>query len=678
MTIRSAILLLAGLAIIVGSNARAQSGDWVVKSAPFRAKIQLQEAPKNAEAGVAVELPDFGGSRADLADAVLVDSEGTAQPLAPVWRGSGQHAILLAKELIPGKDYTVYFGGQTARQSQTWAPKTSLLLETRRLPAKPGIDSWQGMETTWRTAPAVDGAGFVDKIYLAGNAFGADAGFASHFTGWLVTPEAGDIEFYTLSSDASFVLVNDKPALEWPGIHSPDANPKTMRSKSAAGASGLTKIDYYQAKVGTGGSAAVLGWRKNGKFEAVPKAAWLHPGTARVTKLEDARGWPLPLIRTEYNSYLGYGGNWFFDVTCAADIPPDWTAEWQFEDGAVFPGTKCRRIIVGGLPQFVTLKLRRGSDTVAGTKRLVFPDNIRAASVKTPADLASAFSLLDKETPDQLSQATLEAVLALLVDFADDEHVAKFARPWLRKNPPPTNPLWLPAQMASLRALGQNDPRKALEEAARINPAARKLHAQSFSLFELDLMVFALRDASAEDLARRIAFETHDPEVATLAKIRIGDLCRLTNRIQPAIEQYQSVQKQIADETGGRKVPAQDRAFSIAVEDLLENGLRSEAADKLRQWELLHPMAKFDSDFLLLRARMLNAFGRWSEALVELDSFKNVQPESAYEIDADFRRAEALSALGKVDEAKAIWKDISNKYPHHELAAPSKALLAKP
>ncbi|MEI8312973.1 MAG: tetratricopeptide repeat protein, partial [Verrucomicrobiota bacterium] len=238
--------------------------------------------------------------------------------------------------------------------------------------------------------------------------------------------------------------------------------------------------------------------------------------------------------------------------------------------------------------------------------------------------------------------------------------------------------LWLPAQMACLRALAQSDPRKALEEVKRIDPAARKLFPQIFPIYELDLLVFSLRDASAEDLARRIAFESHDAEVATLAKIRIGDLYRLTGRIKPAIEQYQSVQKQISDETGGRKVPAQDRAYSIAVEDLLENGLRIEAAEKLRKWELGHPMAKFDSDFLLLRGRMLNAFGRWSEALVELDSFKNVQPDSPYEIDADFQRAEALNSLGKTDEAQNIWKDISTKYPRHELAGPSKARLAKP
>ena len=677
MTIRPAAVLFAGFAFLMSLDALAQSREWAVKGSPFRATIRLQESPKKSDAGVAIELPDFGGGRTDLGDVVLLDSEGVAQPVAAIWRGNGQRSILLAKELAAGKDYAVYFGGQTDRQPRTWTPKTSLLLETRRLPAKPKIDSWQEMETTWRTAPAVDGAGFVSSIYAAGNAFGADAGFASHFTGWLVTPDGGDIVFYTLSSDASFVLVNDKPAVEWPGIHLPDANLKNMRSKSAPCSLGFTKIDYYQAKIGAGG-VAVLGWQKNGRFEAVPPAAWVHPGISRILKLDDARGWPLPLATVVCNSFLGYGGSWFFDIECSTDIPPEWTAEWEFEDGGVFSGSKCRRIVVDIQPQFVTLRLRRGNDVTAGMKCLAFPANLRAASVNNPADLASYLGLLDKLTPSRLSQGMLEAVLPLLVDFADDGRIAQFAAAWLRKNPSPDNPLWLPAQMAVLHALAQGDPRKALEEMRRIDPAARKKYRQLFSQYELDLLVFSLRDASAEDFARRIAFEAPDSEAATLAKIRIGDLYRLTGRIKPAVEQYQSVQKNVADETNGRKVPAQDRASSIAVEDLLESGSRNEAADKLREWELRHPMAKFDSNFLLLRARTLNAFGRWSEALTELDSFKSIQPDSPCEIDADFYRAEALSALGKTDEAKKIWRDISTNYPRHELAGPSKAKLAKP
>jgi len=678
MTIRP--VFVAGLAFFMGLSALAQSADWVIKGAPFRARIRLQEPPKYPDAGVAIELPDFGGSRADLADAVLVDSEGAPQPLAAIWRGAGQQAILLAKTLSAGKDYAVYFGGQTAHQPRTWTPKTSLLLETRRLPAKPKIGSWQELEESWRTAPAVDGVGFVSTIYTAGNAFGANADFASHYSGWLVTPEGGNILFYTLSSDASFVLVNDKLALDWPGIHSPAADLKTVRSKEVPCSPGLTKIDYYQAKIGGGESAAVLGWQRNGKFEAVPPDAWVHPGSIKILRLEDARGWPVPLISVGFHSYLGYGGSWFFDVECAApaDLPPEWMAEWHFEDGAVFAGTKCQRVLVGATPQLVTMTLRRGNDVTTGMNRVVFPDNPTEASVRNPGDLAWYLGLLDKETPSKLSQPTLDAVLPLLIDFADSERIAKFAAAWLRKNHPPSDPLWLPAQMACLHTLEQNNPRKALEEMRRLDPAARKKYAQVFPLYELDVLVFLLRDASAEDLARRIGFEDPESETAALAKIRIGDLYRLTGRIKPAVDQYQSVQKAIADETGGRKLPAQDRAYSITVEDLLERGLRSEAAEKLREWELRHPMAKFGSDFLLLRARMLNAFGRWVEALVELDSFKKVQPDSPYEIDADFHRAEALSALGKTDEAQKIWKDISTRYPHHELAAPSKARLAKP
>ena len=662
------------------AEASAQSGGWAVKGAPYRAAIRLQDAPKAAEAGVAIELPDFGGSRPDLQDAVLVDSQGASQPIAPVWRGDGQQALLLAKDLAAGKDYFVYFGGQTSRQPPIWTPKISLLLETRRLPADPKIATWQDMEKTWRSSPAVDGAGFVSSIYCAGNAFGEGSDFASHFTGWLATPDGGDIVLYTLSSDASFVLANDRTALEWPGVHSPAADLKTVHSASVPCSPGFTKIDYYQAKIGASESASVLGWQKKGKFEAIPKEAWLHPGTAQIVKIENARGGPVPLISARYNSYIGYGGYWLSDVECSAppDLPPDWTAEWKFEDGTIFSGLKCERVLVGTKTQAVTLKLRRGNEVTEAVKRLVSPENLREASVKNPADLALYLSLIDKENPSLLAQPTLDALLPLLLDFADNARIARVAAIWLGKKHPPADDLAFRAQMACYQALAQIDPRKALEELRRLDPNARKKFPQLFALYELELRVFNLRDPSAEDLARRIVFDFPESETATLAKIRTGDLFRLTNRIKPAIDQYRSIQKSIADETGGRKLPAQDRAHSITVENLLESGQRREAADKLRTWELAHPMAKFEGDFLLLRARMLNAFGRWAEALVELDSFKNIQRDTPYEIDADFYRAEALRALGKTDEARKIWKDIVTRYPRHELAAPSKAQLLKP
>ena len=138
----------AGLGVLVfvmvtGGKCHAGDGPWLVRDAPYRAMVTLGEAPKIPDAGVLIELPEFGQTRADLADVLLLNSGGQAQPLAAVWRGEGQTALLLAKALNPGETYCVYFGGGTTRDMEKWEPKVSLLMETRRLPANAKFDSRQ-------------------------------------------------------------------------------------------------------------------------------------------------------------------------------------------------------------------------------------------------------------------------------------------------------------------------------------------------------------------------------------------------------------------------------------------------------------------------------------------------------------------------------------------------------
>jgi tetratricopeptide (TPR) repeat protein len=156
--------------------------------------------------------------------------------------------------------------------------------------------------------------------------------------------------------------------------------------------------------------------------------------------------------------------------------------------------------------------------------------------------------------------------------------------------------------------------------------------------------------------------------------VRIGDLYRLTGDFKSAIAQYQ----QAAPKIDPRAAPAQDRAYSITISDFLDDSHRDDAYAKLAEWELRHPMAKFGSDFLILRARVLIAYGRWGEALSELESFQKIQPDSSFAIDADFYRARALFELGRKDEARKIWNAIARNYPKHDLALPSKDWAAKP
>ena len=175
----------------------------------------------------------------------------------------------------------------------------------------------------------------------------------------------------------------------------------------------------------------------------------------------------------------------------------------------------------------------------------------------------------------------------------------------------------------------------------------------------------------------RLAFDVPNSDLARLAKIRVGDLHHLLGKTNDAIAHYRSVQKTIADESAGRKNAAQDRTYSITIADMLAQGCRHESLAKLHESELEHPMAKYESDFLLLRGRVLMEFGRWNDALQEIDSFRAMQPDSPYQIIANFHRARSLFGVGKMDEARRIWSDIAAKYPKHEFAGESRRLSQK-
>ena len=657
----------------------AQDVSWACVGSPYRATIFLREAPLNPESGVLIELPEFGATRPDLEDLLLTDAAGTPQPLAKIRRVEGETILLLAHSLAEGKPYHLYFGGEIPKISPGWQPKISLLMETRRLPPGAQFGSWTEMQNTWQQAGQRDGAGFVGTIFHGGNPFGPGSDYVTHYTGWLRTSGLGELLLYTLSSDASFVLINDNFEFAWPGTHEPWANEKNIHSKLVKPVGDFIKVDYYHAKIGSELAGSVLGWRKNGKLETIPANAWLHSGSATLQNIENRLGQPVPLPSVEALSVIGYGNQWYEEMrfSLSKPLPSGWSAQWEFEDGATIPGSDIRRILVGNSPQTVVLKLRGSSSEVRGLRRFFFSPEMHAASVNIPADVERYSGLLAAENPEKLSPAYLEASLRLLFDFEDESRAAPFAKAWLLAyKPDPRNPLWFPATEIHMRSLAHHDPRKAIEMLHGMDSTARNLHARELAILELELLVLELKDESVPDACKRISVTFPNTDIDLLARICIGDYYRLTERLKEAAEQYQSVEKSIGDESGEGKLPAQERAYSISISTLLQKGRKAEASQKLTEWELRHPKTKLESDFLLLRGRLLAQQGRWTEGLMELDSFKKVQSGSPWVIDADYYRAGCLEGLGRKEEARTIWASITKDYPKHELA-PSAALKAK-
>nr|MDQ3624546.1 hypothetical protein [Verrucomicrobiota bacterium] len=514
-------------ALLAGSPARGAEIPWAIPDAPFRAAVKAKSAPSVPEAGYAIEFPELGQAMPNLADVVLLDGKGQNLAIAKIWRGEGQSGLLLARALPAGQEAFVYFGGKRPRRHTPWAPKTSLLLETRRLPSGTKLDDWPDLERGWKAATEIDGAGFVESIAHGENPFGESANFLSRYTGWLET-DGKELTLYTLSSDASFVRVNDRLAFGWPGEHPARANANSVPRKEVSTSPGATRIDYYHAKLGGGRPAMVLGWIKDGRPETIPASAWLHPGATEVVRVEHAQGWPVPQAEISFRSYIGWNGLWLYETRGAVQPEPssDWNVQWEWSDGAVHEGPKCERVLVGVKPLRVQIRIARGKAETRGAHRVAFSAIPRRASTQDPAELERYLELLSREDPARLSAETLTAGFQFLGEFGQDQIIGKWATAWLAKNPNLDDPLWIGGQLARLRSLAQVNPKQALADLRKLDSAARRKFSKELGLCELELLVFHLKDPNAGALANRIAFENANTDAGRLAKVRLGDLHR--------------------------------------------------------------------------------------------------------------------------------------------------------
>ena len=238
------------------------------------------------------------------------------------------------------------------------------------------------------------------------------------------------MRLYTLSSDASFVLVNGQCVLSAPGTHGARANEKTATMATIMCKTPLTRIDYYHVKAESEHNPSmVLGWqdelpvtRREQRYhcyEAIPSTAWAHSGSARIVRFEGRNGHPVPALQERISSYIGYGGAWFYDLLLTTPpLPEGWTAEWEFADGLIRNGATASRILITDAPQKITLRLKHDSEILTGVHRLEFRNDLPQASINRPTDAKRYAALLSQD-----DFAKLPAVaFAFLKEFGTHEH----------------------------------------------------------------------------------------------------------------------------------------------------------------------------------------------------------------------------------------------------------------
>jgi len=189
--------------------------DWTISSAPARLVIGQDQPGKPAPVSwVTLCLPD--ANWLNLPIRVFADN-GTAVGSDLLWTAPGEPATLLFDSSSGAKQYKIYLGSNWPALHLD-NPKSGVILESRAGNGKP-INSLNDMLQAWNQSTTVYGRGVVESLFEGGHRFGPQGNIFEHFQGWFDVAAPEHLQLATISNDASFILVDGKEVVEWPGLH---------------------------------------------------------------------------------------------------------------------------------------------------------------------------------------------------------------------------------------------------------------------------------------------------------------------------------------------------------------------------------------------------------------------------------------------------------------------------
>ena len=165
-----------------------------------------------------------------------------------LWGGPGEPITLIFDSSSGAPSYHVFFGSNWPLQhvADTHA---GIWLETRAGDGRT-ITALPDMLDAWAKSTTVLGRVIVPGFFEGGNRFGPQTNLFLHLQGWFTADKPEHLDFTSVSVDASFVLVDGKEVVEWPGKHDWGYSQQTGPPKGGVDvAEGIHVVDYYNAYI---------------------------------------------------------------------------------------------------------------------------------------------------------------------------------------------------------------------------------------------------------------------------------------------------------------------------------------------------------------------------------------------------------------------------------------------
>jgi tetratricopeptide (TPR) repeat protein len=677
----AAVVMAAGLRLLFAAAAASGAAPSLEPVAPWlstewtaRRVVEVQAQPtRYAGSEVAVCTFFHGGlAKADGSD-IRVAVRGRQLVGHRVLQVGPGDLCRIAFAATSGETrYYVYYGNPKAPAPEAWDPPRGLLLEVRRWPGGGQPDKLEQVQAAWAKAQPM-GADFVSHVSFAFNPFGASETPAIfRYTGWFVPPATGSYTIATSSSGGSWVLIDGRPVVAWPGSHGPVGDARHAKPFPLTDAP--HKLEYWNVSPG-GSVATVAAWEvpQSGHFVPIPTKAFLPVVEAALIETD------LPGERLVADFFAeNVGETWwpeqyavrmqFKNLTKGAALQGSAKFLWDFGDGQTSATVSPTHIYLADGDYTVSLKCSRPADSSTFRAKVRIERNWRK---QTEPGLDPIRQYADEVAQYDFAKLDLQNLLVAVSLF---EHEARGAplvavttellkRPDLATGDVP--------RLGLLRAEHLCQTGKAAEAVAGLRELEDRLKSPptraQIAVTAGEVLLKDLRrwDDAEKEFQRVLKVYATSGADAMLrrAHIGLGDVWRHRGDGDKARQAYRA-----ASAIKVVNLPPNEAAVRVGtlaryVEDYTRQSQWEWVTKFLEEWAWEFPGDKLTGHWSCLKASALVAQGHKAAALAEAMDVTGANPQSPYAVRLLMLAAECQVALGAPDKARLLLQTAVEDYP---------------
>lgn len=476
------------------------------------------------------------------------------------------------------------------------------------------------------------GAQFEERVFSGYNPFGDNKDTLHSYNGYLKIGKSGSYRFYTASTDASFILIDGKPVVSWPGKHDQGKGINNEIWGDVHLEEGVHVFKYIHANTGDRlyAVAAMLlpGETKN---SVIPASAFTESYMANLGELENPGGMPVPEFSWVNRQMINFDKYCMHEIEFAATVPAAMKAKnvkWDFGDGTFGEGVKIFHMYFKRSSYFVTMtvelpdgkKIKVGQDVLVDFRfgQSENDDNVTNEIVK---------KAVSQEASCGIQLEGYNAIMAALLFYKKKKEAEQFylKSALMKKAVPPELLFEYLDKLVTASMMESEKYAEALKVwelfAGKANDAGIQTKVK---LRKAELLVGSLREPlKGIEILNEMKKTTLPEREKKEMLIDEGDALLLTAGINEAYRIFNSLEPKNAKPKDAREKLELENALNsklFLIENLITSGKYQEALDLIGSLQWDRPTSRLYAPLVLLKGRVLSKLGRTVFAGVTLEN----------------------------------------------------------